>query len=246
MIKGRTTLAIILARGGSKGIPRKNIVKLHGKPLLAYTIEAALRAKSLHRVVLSTEDEEIGKIAEECRGVEVIMRPAEYATDTASIELALKHGVSEIEQQGVNTDIVVVLYANVPIRKEGIIDRVVEKLITTGADSVQTYTAYTTPPQWAYSIAGDKPTLLDKNYESAYRRQLLVPAYYPDGAVLALRRDTLMQVKKPSNVNDFMGTDRRAIIQSPRDTVDVDEPVDLLWAEFLLERVKSKSKRGVK
>lgn len=237
----KKVLAVILARGGSKGIPRKNIINLHGSPLLSYTIDAALKAKSLYRVVVSTEDEEIAKVASE-HGVEVIMRPHEYANDTAPIELALRHVVRMIEQQNIKIDIVLSLYANVPIRKEGVIDQVVEKLISTGADSVQTYAPYKTPPQWAFRIDGDKPALLDTKYEFAYRRQLLESAYHPDGAAMALRRDILMQSLESSEVSAFLGTDRRAIIQSPEDTVDIDEPIHLLWAEFLLERVQSKCK----
>jgi N-acylneuraminate cytidylyltransferase len=231
-------LGVILARGGSKGIPRKNIVKLGGKPLLGYTIDAALGARRLDRVVVSTEDNEIARIAEGY-GVEVIVRPVEYATETAPIELALRHTVQEIESKGEQIEIIVSLYGNVPVRKEGIIDQVVEKLMATGADSVQTYTSFTTPPQWAYRIEGDRPSLIDNKYEFAYRRQLLQPAYHPDGAAIALRYETLMQDSRSSDANSFLGSDRRAIVQAPEDTVDVDEPIDLLWAEFLMTRTNT-------
>ena len=233
----RNALGIILARGGSKGLPNKNILNLCGKPIIAYTIFAALRAKSLYRVVVSTDDEEIARIASEYKDVEVIMRPPEYANDTASIDFALRHVIGEIERQGDKINIVTALYANVPIRREGIIDEVVKKTILTNADSVQTYTPYTAPPQWAHQIDGDKVSLLDRKYEFAYRRQLLIPAYHPDGAVLVVRYDTLMKNIDLSDPNAFLGTDRRAIIQSPEDTVDIDESIDILWAEFLLKRI---------
>ncbi len=229
-------LGVILARGGSKGVPNKNILNLCGKPIIAYTILDALRAKRLHRVVVSTDDKEIAKIASEYGGVEVIMRPPEYATDTASIDLALRHAVGEIERIDGKMDIVVALYANVPLRRAGIIDEVVEKMILTHADSVQTYTPYTTPPQWARQIDGDKVSLLDMKFEFAYRRQLLVPAYHPDGAALAVRYDTLIENIDLSDHSAFLGNDRRAVMQAPEDTVDIDDPVDLLWAEFLLEK----------
>ena len=232
-------LGVILARGGSKGIPRKNLRILCGKPLVAYTVEAALRARRLNRVVLSTDGEEIARVAAE-HGVEVIMRPAEYATDTAPMDLALRHAVRVIERQGDKVDIVVALYANIPVRQERIIDQVVDKLISSGADSVQTYAPYRTPPQWAYRVDDDKPTPLEGCYVPSYRRQDLIPAYHPDGAVVAVCRDILMQSEgAPVETEAFLGTDRRAVVQSPEDTVDVDEPFDLLWAEFLLERFKS-------
>jgi len=234
-----TILGVILARGASKGIPRKNLRNLYGKPLVAYTIEAALHAKRLNRVVLSTDDEEIARVAAE-HGIEVIMRPAEYATDTAPMDLALRHAVRVIERQGDKVDVVVSLYANIPVRREDIIDQVVGKLVSSGADSVQTYAPYQTPPQWAYRIDDDKPTPLEGCYVPSYRRQDLVPAYHPDGAVVAVRCDILMQSEgTPVETAAFLGTDRRAVVQSPEDTVDVNEPFDLLWAEFLLERFKS-------
>jgi len=230
------SLGVILARGGSKGVPRKNIINLRGKPILAYTIEAAQSSKSLDHVVVSTEEEEIEKISKDY-GAEVIMRPTEYATDTAPMELSLRHAVNTMKEKGMKIDIVVSLYACIPIRKQGIIDSTIEKLISTEADSVQTYAPFITPPQWAYKIEGDKPELLNEKYRKAYRRQLLSPAYHPDGAVLAIRREILMRdTSNQSDPHAFMGNDRRAIIQEPEATVDINEPVDLLWAEFLLER----------
>ena len=232
-------LGVILARGGSKGIPRKNLVILCERPLLAYSVDAALRAKRLDRVVLSTDDDEIAKVGIKY-GVEVIMRPSEYATDTAPMHMALRHAVRVIEKEGDKVDVVVALYANIPVRKEGIIDKVVDKLISSGADSVQTYTRYRTPPQWSYSIDGDKPIPLEGCYVASYRRQDLVPAYHPDGAVVAIHRDVLMKSEEDSlEPRGHLGTDRRAVIQAPEDTVDVDEPIDLLWAEFLLQRSKT-------
>jgi len=235
-----TILGVILARGDSKGIPRKNLRALCKRPLMAYTIDAALRANRLSRVVLSTDDEEIAGVAAE-HGVEVIMRPAEYATDTAPMDLALRHAVRTIEQRGDRVGIVVALYANVPVRREGIIDQVVDKLILSGADSVQTYAPYRTPPQWAYRIDDNRPIPLEGCHVPSYRRQDLIPAYHPDGAVIAVCRDILMQSEggAPVETNAFLGTDRRAVVQSQEDTVDVDAPIDLLWAEFLLERSKS-------
>ena len=243
MINDNFVLAIIPARGGSKGVPGKNILNLCGKPVIAYTTDAALSAISINRTVVSTDDQDIARIVANQKGIEVIMRPAEFATDTAPVELALRHAVREIERQGVKVDIVVVLYANVPVREKGIIDKVIEKLIATGADSVQTYTYFTTPPQWAYKIDGDKVSLLDSKYKFAYRRQLLPSAYHPDGAVIALRYNTLMEIRGSSDVDAFLGSDRRAVIQAPEDTVDIDEQIDLLWAEFLLKR-RNKENEG--
>lgn len=212
-----------------------------GKPLLVYTIDAALSSKRLDRTVLSTEDPSIAKIATE-HGIKVIDRPKEYATDTAPIDLALRHAVRIVEQQGDKVEIVVVLYGNMPVRKERIIDKVVEKLISSRADSVETYTPYAIPPQRAFRIDDERPIPLKGIHIQSYRRQLLPPAYYPDGAVLALKRDVLMSTEHiPGESDEFFGKDRRAVLQELEDTVDVDEPIDLLWAEFLLNRANNKT-----
>ena len=184
--------------------------------------------------MLSTDDEEIAKVAIKY-GVEVIMRPSEYATDTAPMHMALRHAVRIVEKDGNKVEYVVALYANVPVRKEGIIDKVVDELVKSGADSVQTYAPYQIPPQWAHRIDNGRPIPLEGCYVQSYRRQDLVQAYHPDGAVIAVRRDVLMKSEDATLESDaFLGTDRRAVIQAPEDTVDVDEPIDLLWAEFLL------------
>jgi len=243
-MKDNIILAIILARGGSKGVPGKNILPLNGKPVMLYTIDAAREAKSLDRIILSTEDEEIAQIGLEY-GVEVIMRPHEYASDSSSIEMALRHTVIEVEKQGVFVRIIVPLYANVPIRKKGSIDEVVETLISTGADSVQTYAPYTTPPQWACKIENDRPKLLDEKYKFAFRRQLVETAYFPNAAAIAIKYDVLMKTDNASTPDSFMGTDKRAIIQKPEDTIDIDNPIDLLWAKFHLEWIlKEKEKNN--
>ena len=233
----KNVIAILLARGGSEGIPRKNLVNLCGKPLLYYTIIAAQKAKSVNRIVLSTEDREIAAVARKY-GTETIIRPSEYATETSHIQEALRFTVRELEKGDENIDIVVALYGNVPIRKDCIIDKVIGKMIMTNADSVQTYAPYRTPPQWAYKIQDDEPTLLDEKNAFAYRRQLVEQMYYPDGAVLAFSYNALMNSGDSSEPNAFYGNVRRAVIQSPEDTVDVDNPIDLLWAEFLLRKMK--------
>jgi CMP-N-acetylneuraminic acid synthetase len=203
-----------------------------------------MSAKRLDRVVVSTDDEEVAEVAAEY-GVEVVMRPVEYATDRAPMHLALRHAVRMLEREGDRIDIIVALYANVPVRRKGIIDRVVEELVSSGADSIQTYAPYKTPPQWAYKIDDGKPTHLQGAYVPSYRRQDLTPAYHPDGAVVAVRRDILMESEhEPWESDAFLGTDRRALVQAPEDTVDVDEPFDLLWAEFLLQRSNSTCSSG--
>ena len=232
------TLAIILARGGSKCIPKKNIKMLMGRPLLAYTCDAAKKAKRIDHIVLSTDDEEIANIAK-FEGIDVIMRPFEFAKDTSPMHQPLCHAVQEVEKKVGKTEIIVSLFANIPLRKEGIIDEAIQKLIETSADSIKTYSLCNKPPQWAVTIEKDRPKLLNEKYEFAYRRQLLPPTYIPDGSVIVVKRDVLMNSIESKNPYEFLGADRRALIGSTnQDTVDVDSPIDLLWAEFLMKKEK--------
>jgi len=227
-------LCVILARGGSKGVPRKNILLLNNKPLLTYSIDHARESSLIDKIIVSTEDSEIAEIAIN-NGVNVVMRPHEFATDNAPIDLALRYTVCELKKTGVNIDIVIPLYANVPVRKKGIIDCVIEKLISTGADSVQTYSPCQKPPQWAYKLVNDSPVLLESKYESIYRRQELEPAYYPNGSAMAVKCDVLMEESNMARTDGFLGKDRRALIVENEFSVDIDNPIDLLWAKFHLE-----------
>jgi len=232
-------LCIILARGGSKGVPRKNILLLNDKPILTYTIDDARESSLIDKIVVSTEDEEIAKISKDY-GVDVIMRPMEYATDNSPMDIALRYTATELEKEGMNINIVVPLYANVPVRKKGIIDCVIQKLISTGADSVQTYSPCPKPPQWACKIIDDKPSLLESKYENIYRRQELEPAFFPNGSALAVKYDVLMDKNNMKKSDGFLGVDRRAVIVENEFSVDIDEPIDLLYAKFQIEWLNQK------
>lgn len=129
-------LAIIPARGGSKGLPRKNILPLLGKPLLAYTIEHARHSRLVNRVVVSTDDEEITQVARSY-GAEVVHRPAVISGDEASSESALLHVLEHLrDQENYWPDLVVFLQCTSPIRQPGDIDRAIQQLLAEGADSL--------------------------------------------------------------------------------------------------------------
>lgn len=219
-------VGVIPARGGSKGIPRKNVLAVAGKPLIGYVIEAAKSARTLDLVVVSTEDDEIAAVAATF-GVRVIRRPAALATDTAPVDPALRHVVRTLEAEGCVVDIVVWLQANVPTTRAEIIDAAVDKLRSSGADSVQTVVPYRVPPQWSWRLEGDRLVPLEGCQRFTVRRQEAVPAFHLDGSVNALRRDVLMSTEGMPGAQDYFGRDRRAIVQDPRASVEVDEPMDL-------------------
>jgi len=228
------TLGIILARAGSRGLPGKCTRPLLGRPLIEYTFEHAQAARRLDAVVLTTDSPHAMRLAASW-GIPIVFRPADLATDTAPVDAAARHAVENFEHDTSRTiDAAVLLYGNVPVRAEGVIDRAIEKLEQTGADSVRTVVPVGRHhPDWLHRLHGDRMEPLKTNH--AYRRQDLEPLYYHDGAVVAVRREPLFAAADhPDDHQAFLGHDRRALIQQPTDAVDVDDPFDLLVAEALL------------
>jgi CMP-N,N'-diacetyllegionaminic acid synthase len=165
-------VGIIPARGGSKGVKNKNILDLCGKPVIGYAIEAALNASSLDKVVVSTDSEKIASVVRKLYDVEVIMRPVELAKDDSPIEEALLHAVEYLrENQNYNSDIVAWMQANVPIRQDGIIDVVVNKLINSDADSCVTCYEIEQMPEWMNIINEKERLELISKDIGAIRRQ---------------------------------------------------------------------------
>ncbi len=243
-------LAVILARAGSKGLPDKCLRTLRGRPIIAYTFAHAAAARHLTAAVLTTDSDPAKALARES-GIEVIDRPAELAHDTATADAAARHAVESWERAHARTvDAVVLLYGNIPVRADGLIDRAVDHLAATRADSVRSVAPVTKQhPDWIHRLDGDRMVQFRPN--CIYRRQDLEPLYYHDGAVCAVTRAALFAAT-PGDHQSFLGKDRRAIIQQPEDAVDIDGPVDLLTAEAVLrhadrpkEHELPESRRGV-
>ncbi len=229
-----TVLGVILARAGSKGLPNKCMRDLLGKPVIAYTFDHVAASQRLTTAVLTTDSVPAKALARGV-GITVIDRPPELATDTAPVDAAARHAVehwSREHQAGV--DVVVLLYGNVPVRADGSIDRAVDHLIDTGADSVRTVAAVTKHhPDWLHRLKQDRMTQFRPN--SIHRRQELEPLYYHDGAVAVVTSAALFgALSSPGDHQAFLGRDRRALIQEPEDAVDIDEPIDLFVAEAIL------------
>lgn len=225
------TLAVILARAGSKGLPEKNALPLAGRPMIAYTIEAALAAARVDAVCVTTDLPSAGAVALEM-GVSVIDRPAHLASDTATVDAAARHAVDCWEDGGQHVESVALLYGNVPVRPPNIIDQAIARLVQTGADSVRSVRPVSKQhPDWLHRLDDDRMVPFRKN--AIYRRQDLEPLYYHDGAVVAVTRSALFRVD-PSDPHAFLGNDRRAVISRGGPTVDVDSGEDLALAETIL------------
>ena len=233
-------LGIILARAGSKGLPDKCARDLRGQPVIQYTFDHAGESGRLTDMVFSTDSKTLQTIARQ-GGVEVIERPPQLATDTATVDAAARHAVEVWEaSHRQRVDVVVLLYGNIPVRAPGLIDRAIDKLITTGADSVRSVAPVTKQhPDWIFRVDDGRMTQFRPN--SIYRRQDLEAFYYHDGAVAAVTRAALFAaLDTPDDHQAFLGTDRRAIIQNPEDAVDIDGPVDLHLAEAILRTRSTK------
>lgn len=228
-------VGVIPARGGSKGLEGKNIKPLGGKPLMGYVIEAALAARTLDVVVVSTEDDDIAKVSESF-GVRVIRRPPEFATDRSPIEHALRHVVRVLEGEGLEITQVIWMQANVPTTKAHIIDQAVTMLKTSDCHSVQTVVPFPVPPQWSWRMEGDRLFPLEGCYQYNIRRQDEEPAFYLDGSVCALRRDILMNTEGKPGGQVYFGVNRRAIVLEPGSSVEIDNAFDFELVEFLLSK----------
>lgn len=197
-------LGIIPARGGSKGVPRKNIRLLHGKPLLAYTVEAAKNAGRLTRIILSTEDEEIAEVGLKY-GVDVpFMRPNELAQDTTPTLPVIWHAVETLEAAGEIYDAICLLQPTNPLRRAEDIDNCIELFEQTGADSVVSImpVPHEYNPKWVYwKNADGKMILTTGETEPIPRRQDLPPAFHREGSVYVTRKTVLFGAGNLYGVN---------------------------------------------
>lgn len=227
------TLAVILARAGSKGLPDKCVLPLCGRPVIRYTLDHALASERVDAVVLTTDSPRAAEVAREA-GVDVVQRPPELACDTSPVDAAVRHAVTCYEREtGRAVDAVVILYGNVPVRAPDAIDRCVAHLATTGCDSVRTVAPVSKQhPDWLHRLNGDRMEQYRPN--SIDRRQDLEPVYYHDGAVIVVRRASLFGPETADNPHAFFGRDRRAVVQAEHESVDIDSLADFYRAEALM------------
>lgn len=223
-------LGIITARGGSKGVPRKNIAPVAGRPLLSWTADAALRANRLSRVILSTDDEEIAAVGRSC-GLEVpFMRPAELAGDATPTLPVLQHAVRFVGDQ---YDAVCLLQPTNPLRNSALIDGCIELFENSHADSVVTVlpVPHEYNPHWVYwRDSAGVLSLVTGESAPVPRRQDLPPAFHREGSVYVTSTSVLMEG------NSLYG---RRVIGYPlqaADSVNIDSPQDLAFAEEKLAR----------
>ena len=232
ILDGKRVLAITLARGGSKSVPKKNIREIKGIPLIAYTINEAKKSKFISRYIVSTDNEEIRQVAIKC-GVDVpFLRPAEFSSDTASSVIALQHAVNWIENHDqIKYDFVIELMCTNPMKIALDIDACISRLITSKADSViAVHKLDDHHPARIKKIIDDKIVDFCLPETPEMRRQDLKPdAYIRSGSIYALKRDHLMIEGKR-----FGSFNSRPYILPPERSINVDTEIDFLIAEQLL------------
>lgn len=243
------TVAVILARAGSKGLPDKCVLPLCGRPVLAYTIGHAQQSERVDAIVLTTDSPRAAVIGRQM-GAMIVDRPPELASDTASTQDATRHAIEEYERQGgARPDFIVALGGNVPLREDGIIDRCIERLSETGCDSVQTVSPVGKyHPDWMYRLQGGENTngnqlragrMQAYRPNNIFRRQDLEPLYGLDGAVVVVRRHLLLSDETVANPTAYLGYHREAVVQE-EPCVDIDDLADFFHAEALI-RVRNEA-----
>ena len=224
--KEMNVLAIIPARGGSKGIPRKNLRLLAGKPLIAHTIERARQTKSLSRIVVSTDDPEIAAVSRQY-GAEPICRPAEISGDTATSESALLHAVDYLQQtEGYKPNLLVFLQCTSPLTLPEDIDGAVQALLDENADSALAVT----PFHYFLWRRDEKGDIVGINHDKCIRplRQDREQQFLESGAVYVMRAQGFKEARHRLFGKTAM------YVMPPDRCLEIDEPVDLHIAEVLM------------
>ena len=221
-------IAIITARGGSKGLPRKNILPVLGVPLIALTIQAALKSEKIHRVFVSTEDEEIKTVSLQS-GAGIIDRPLELATDSAGSDEVLEHAIEQLIAQKLRFDTVVLLQPTSPLRGSEHINEAIQVFDQKKADCVVSVFEPSHTPVKAYIEQSDGKIIGLYGVDAPYtRRQDLPRSYQPNGAIYAFAVNKFMQHKKIPRENVF------PYVMSEFQSVDIDTYDDLIRVEQIL------------
>jgi len=225
-------IAIVPARGGSKSVPRKNIRCIAGKPLLAYTVEAALSVSAISDLVVSTDDEEIATVARSLGAQVPFIRPPELATDDAQSAPVLRHCLFEMEaRNSVHYDAIMLLQPTTPLRQACHIQTAIDMLKANECDSVVSVVSVVgNHPFRMKRLVGDRLiNFIDQGFEDMRPRQNLPPVFIRNGAVYLSRRHVV------ADHEQVVGPVCLGFEMDEMESVNIDNQIDFRIAQFLLE-----------
>jgi len=220
------TVAIIPARGGSKGVPRKNIRLLAGKPLIAYSIEASLNSKFIDRTIVVTDDKDIASIARKY-GAEIIDEPAELAGDTAKMEPVLQYAVKTLEKEGYSPDLIVLLQPICPLRDKDDVDNAIKTLLEAKADSL--VSVYDFFPYFLWDKKEKFAVPLNYNPKKRPLRQER-KFYRENGSIYVFKKEILM------NKNSRLGGKMVTYEMPEENSFDTDTEFSFWLVEQIIKR----------
>ena len=226
MLEGKTFLAIIPARGGSQRLPRKNILDLAGKPLIAWSIEAALKSEYIDKVIVSSDDEEILQVSSSF-GSDTLKRPDELATDISTSFDAIKHTIDNTKEY----DYIILLQPTSPLRNFSHIDEAIQTLVDKDADAVISVCEMDHSPLWSNTLPKDENMSLFIRDEVKNRRSQDLEDYYRlNGAVYICKTDLLLKEE-----TFFIKENIYAYKMDRKSSIDIDEKIDFKLAEFFIK-----------
>lgn len=232
-------LGIIPARGGSKTVTKKNIRPLVGMPLIAYTIKAAQQSKFIERLCVSTDSPEIANVAKSYQAPVPFFRPDDLAQDNTPDRPVLVHATKWfIENENLHPECVALLRPTTPFKTAELIDRAVEKLFSTGADSVRSVTEVEGihHPYWMYKKDDQdraQPVIDGVKLEKYYQRQLLPPIFRLNGVIDVIRTSVLLENQT------LYGQDMRLMEIPEALSIDIDTMLDFQYCELILKNGKT-------
>ncbi len=227
----KTVLAIIPARGGSKRVPKKNIYPVAGKPLISWSIEAALKANYVTDIVVTSDDSDILRIARRFQNIECLERPDYLSTDTATTIDVLKH---TLEYKNREYDYIILLQPTSPLRTSLHIDEAILMAYSKNADAIISVTKPAHSPLWCNTIPenGDMSNFLSNNVKNTRSQDL--PEYYTlNGSIFIAKPASLLRA-----MTFFLSSNVYSYFMKPTDSIDIDTMEDMEYADYLLRKRK--------
>jgi CMP-N-acetylneuraminic acid synthetase len=228
-------LAVIPARGGSKSVPRKNIVKLDGAPLISYTISAAIESECFADIIVSTDDLEIAEISKELGAQVPFVRPEDLASDEAQSAPVIEHALHFMEnEKSIKYDAVLMLQPTSPLRTSAHIKESIDLFSSQECDSVVSIVSVggNHPFRMKRLVGNQLVSYIDQGFWDMRPRQVLPDVYIRNGAIYLIDRDVIV------NQHQLIGSKCLGYVMSDTESANIDTPIDLMLAELLIKEQK--------